>query len=294
MIETLGRPLHLRLCTSHPVGYCRHYDHQQAVAGAPTSATARQIGETEAPTDPNDEGSRIGTQSEHQLRPEHARRNSKTQGADWTKSQISEYDKDDIEKRESYIDKRESYIDSEQADQEHRDAEVLKLARSLTQQSSYSLSEGQNPFQFEADSSLDPHSPHFKARSWAKAMIGLKSRDPDKYPARTSGIAFRDLNVWGFGAATDYQKDVANIWFEAVGIVRKILKIGQRKIDILQHFDGLVESGEMLVVLGPPGSGCSTLLKTITGETHGINVDPNSHINYQGEPKMPKSMNSTG
>jgi ABC-type multidrug transport system permease subunit/ABC-type multidrug transport system ATPase subunit len=38
----------------------------------------------------------------------------------------------------------------------------------------------------------------------------------------------------------------------------------------------------MLVVLGPPGSGCSTFLKTITGETHGFFVDQNSHINYQG------------
>lgn len=30
---------------------------------------------------------------------------------------------------------------------------------------------------------------------------------------------------------------------------------GKRKIDILQDFEGLVESGEMLIVLGPPGSG---------------------------------------
>lgn len=39
---------------------------------------------------------------------------------------------------------------------------------------------------------------------------------------------------------------------------------------------------EMLLVLGRPGSGCSTLLKTIAGETHGLNISENSHINYQG------------
>lgn len=39
---------------------------------------------------------------------------------------------------------------------------------------------------------------------------------------------------------------------------------------------------EMLLVLGRPGSGCSTLLKTIAGETHGLNISKNSHINYQG------------
>jgi ABC-type multidrug transport system ATPase subunit len=38
----------------------------------------------------------------------------------------------------------------------------------------------------------------------------------------------------------------------------------------------------MLVVLGRPGSGCSTLLKTISGETDGFFVDSQSYINYQG------------
>jgi ATP-binding cassette subfamily G (WHITE) protein 2 (PDR) len=30
-------------------------------------------------------------------------------------------------------------------------------------------------------------------------------------------------------------------------------------------------------------SGCSTLLKTIAGETHGIYLDKDSHMNYRGE-----------
>jgi ATP-binding cassette subfamily G (WHITE) protein 2 (PDR) len=43
----------------------------------------------------------------------------------------------------------------------------------------------------------------------------------------------------------------------------------------------------MLVVLGPPGSGCSTFLKTVAGETNGFYVDEKSQINYQGiEPKQ--------
>jgi ATP-binding cassette subfamily G (WHITE) protein 2 (PDR) len=31
-------------------------------------------------------------------------------------------------------------------------------------------------------------------------------------------------------------------------------------------------------------SGCSTLLKTIAGETHGFQVSPESYLNYQGVP----------
>ncbi|KAK4983971.1 Multidrug resistance protein [Elasticomyces elasticus] len=162
-----------------------------------------------------------------------------------------------------------------------REQEVLELARRYTTQSTYSVY-GDNPLKAEKDSPLDPLSANFKARAWAKSFMRLQQREPDKYPERTVGIAFRNLNVHGYGAATDYQKTVGNVWMEAVGLVRRVLGVGQRRIDILRDFDGLVESGEMLVVLGPPGSGCSTLLKTIARETHGVVVDDSSYLNYQG------------
>jgi hypothetical protein len=100
---------------------------------------------------------------------------------------------------------------------------------------------------------------------------------------RTTGVCFQNLNAYGFGEATDYQKDVANIWLSAAGAVRKLMGMGsERRIDILRGFDGVVRKGEMLVVLGPPGSGCSTLLKTIAGETNGLFIDDKSYFNYQG------------
>jgi ABC-type multidrug transport system ATPase subunit len=112
-------------------------------------------------------------------------------------------------------------------------------------------------------------------------MFQLQSSD-DRFLARTAGIAFRNLSAHGFGAATDYQKSVGNVMLEGVGLVRRLMGVGQQRIDILRNFDGLLKPGEMLVVLGPPGSGCSTFLKTIAGETHGFNVDKDSYINYQG------------
>jgi ABC-type multidrug transport system ATPase subunit len=42
---------------------------------------------------------------------------------------------------------------------------------------------------------------------------------------------------------------------------------------ILRNFDGLMKSGELLIVLGRPGSGCSTLLKSMTGQMHGLTMD---------------------
>jgi ATP-binding cassette subfamily G (WHITE) protein 2 (PDR) len=173
------------------------------------------------------------------------------------------------------------------ADEEdqRREAEVVALARKLTKQSSFYSENGDvNPFQAPEDSRLNPHSEHFSARAWAKSCLNFHLKDPEAHPLRTSGIAYRNLNVFGFGAATDYQKSVGNVLLEAVGIVRSVLGIGQQhRIDILRDFEGVVHAGELLVVLGPPGSGCSTLLKTISGETHGLNIDSNSYMNYQGE-----------
>lgn len=53
-------------------------------------------------------------------------------------------------------------------------------------------------------------------------------------------------------------------------------------MDILSQIDGLVRQGEILLVLGRPGSGCSTLLKALAGNTGGFDVAPESRVNYQG------------
>ncbi|TFL05156.1 putative ABC multidrug transporter [Pterulicium gracile] len=57
----------------------------------------------------------------------------------------------------------------------------------------------------------------------------------------------------------------------------------KQKIQILRNVDGLVRSGEMLIVLGRPGSGCTTFLKTLAGETHGFYLEAETSIHYQAE-----------
>jgi len=197
-------------------------------------------------------------------------------------------DKRDLEKEglEEY-ESPDTTLDSSD-DEARRDAEITELAKTISRQS---LSRKDtwagvhdNPFAAPADSATDPNSKNFRPREFVKSMIKLSQAD-SRSPGRTAGLSFKNLNVHGFGAATDYQKDVGNVWLESVGMAKKLIgKDNQRRIDILRDFEGVVHSGEMLVVLGPPGSGCSTFLKTITGETHGFNVDENSSLNYQGIP----------
>ncbi|KPM35009.1 Multidrug resistance protein CDR1 [Neonectria ditissima] len=171
--------------------------------------------------------------------------------------------------------------DDDSSEHERRASMVRDLARTYTQQSQYSAVEG-NPFTADKDSPLNPHNEHFRAMTWARSIVRLLA-DSGLSPRR-AGVCYRGLNVFGYGQPTDYQKDVGNVWLEAAALPRKLLGYGNTRIDILRDFDGLVRCGEMLVVLGPPGAGCSTFLKTIAGETSGIYVDDEAYFNYQGIP----------
>ena len=60
-------------------------------------------------------------------------------------------------------------------------------------------------------------------------------------------------------------------------------RVGPRQFGLaLITPEGTIGAGELLIVLGRPGSGCSTFLKTICGETHGLNVNDGSVIHYDG------------
>ncbi|KAJ5682612.1 ABC multidrug transporter C [Penicillium macrosclerotiorum] len=170
------------------------------------------------------------------------------------------------------------------------EAEVTRLAQQLTRESTH-FQDGENTFlETKEDSTLNPHSPNFRARNWMKNLLAITARDPERYPARQAGVSFRNLSVHGYGSPTDYQKDVFNSVLQVGALFRMMTGSGKQKIQILRDFDGLVKSGEMLVVLGRPGSGCSTFLKTLAGEMNGIHKDPNSQMNYQGisDKKMKK------
>ena len=142
-----------------------------------------------------------------------------------------------------------------------------------------------NPFlRVPANSALDPRSKNFNAKIWLSNLVGYMLEDPQKFQFRYAGVSFKNIEAHGFGSPTDYQKNVGNIWLGFTSFYRWLAGERKQRIQILRDFDGLVKAGEMLLVLGRPGSGCSTLLKTISGDTYGFFVGPESKINYQGIP----------
>lgn len=100
---------------------------------------------------------------------------------------------------------------------------------------------------------------------------------------RRSGFTFKNLKISGTGAALQLQQTVSSI-FTAPFRFREFFAHPPEK-EILRNFNGHVDSGELLIVLGRPGSGCSTFLKTICGELHGLDVSKDSTITYSGIPQ---------
>jgi ABC-type multidrug transport system fused ATPase/permease subunit len=126
----------------------------------------------------------------------------------------------------------------------------------------------------------DVSDPAFDVRQWATQV--LHAADADKVRFRKASFVFKGLDVSGSVAGASVQPTVASTIMAPIALARHLLgrKPPQRKI--LSSFDGVVNSGEMLLVLGRPGSGCSTLLRTIAGELGGIKVGTQSIINYNG------------
>lgn len=144
-------------------------------------------------------------------------------------------------------DAREAYNVSSRAEDER----VAELARSFSQTGA-GTQQHDNPFHSPVPS-LDPNSADFDPRKWISALLHAFSKDPDQYPRQPLGVSWRYLSVHGFGSDTDYQKDVMNVLWRAPLIAKEWISTRQQKIQILNDFDGLVNSGEMLLVLGRPG-----------------------------------------
>lgn len=159
-------------------------------------------------------------------------------------------------------------------------AEVHELQHIATQMSQHQSRVGRHP---SRDPVLDPSSPEFDVTKWVHDFV-RQMRDKG-YSESHLGIAMRDLDVFGSGSELQLQETVGTVLSAPLRIGEmfgsKADKKSQRRY-ILHGFNGLLRSGELLAVLGRPGSGCSTFLKTMCGELYGLELGENSSIHYNG------------
>ncbi|KAE8147777.1 ABC-2 type transporter-domain-containing protein [Aspergillus avenaceus] len=133
------------------------------------------------------------------------------------------------------------------------------------------------------DPVVDPKNPEFDMKKWLRMILREAERDgPDGHRA---GIVFKNLTISGTGAALQLQDTVSTMMSAPFRIGEMMKNRHAPSKRILNSFNGLLKSGELLLVLGRPGSGCSTFLKTLTGELHGLTTSPDSVIHYDGIPQ---------
>ncbi|KAF9771709.1 hypothetical protein IL306_010636 [Fusarium sp. DS 682] len=104
-----------------------------------------------------------------------------------------------------------------------------------------------------------------------------RQQQSEEEKTRHSGVIFRGLTVRGVGLGSSLQPTVGDFF---LGLPRKLAKLftqGPKAAmakppvrELISNFDGCVRPGELLLVLGRPGAGCSTFLKTFCNQRAGF------------------------
>ncbi|KAI0703005.1 pleiotropic drug resistance ABC transporter [Cytidiella melzeri] len=109
---------------------------------------------------------------------------------------------------------------------------------------------------------------------WDRTLIVVFRRDKAANVVhRELGVYFKNLRVTGLGATVSYQPTIGSMFSPHSTLEAIQAKRHPAVRAILDDFNGVVRPGEMLLVLGRPGAGCTTLLKTLanqTAEYHGV------------------------
>ena len=88
------------------------------------------------------------------------------------------------------------------------------------------------------------------------------------------GVIWDKLTVKGVGGVKNFQPTFPDSFVNFVNVPGNLMRwsglAGKGKeVDILKDFRGVVKPGEMVLVLGRPGSGCTTFLKVIANQRFG-------------------------
>ncbi|OQO06579.1 hypothetical protein B0A48_08362 [Cryoendolithus antarcticus] len=110
--------------------------------------------------------------------------------------------------------------------------------------------------------------------------------------AKKVGVIFKDLRVEGLGGTATFARTLPDAIIGTFGpdlyhVITSYLPSLARRTGgtrtLLHDFTGCVRDGEMLLVLGRPGSGCSTFLKAITNNRESY-ASVTGDVSYGGIP----------
>jgi len=101
-----------------------------------------------------------------------------------------------------------------------------------------------------------------------------RQANSEEEKTRHVGLVFKNLNVKGMGLGAALQPTLSDPFLGLPRLLKALMSgknaMGKPPIrTILNNFTGCVRPSEMLLVLGRPGSGCSTFLKVLANQRYG-------------------------
>lgn len=140
-----------------------------------------------------------------------------------------------------------------------------------------------------ADSDVDAEEERNEVEKLMSRMFGKERREhSEEEKTRHAGVVFRDLTVRGVGLGASLQPTVGDIFLALPRFLKNLITKGPKAAtgkpptrELLSNFNGCVRPGEMLLVLGRPGAGCSTFLKAFCNQRAGFK-EVSGEVTYGG------------
>lgn len=163
------------------------------------------------------------------------------------------------------------------------------LARAITNSSLFSSRRRSRAYEDSDEEDVEPIADDWSMMPEIKAFQAQDEKDARK--GRKLGVTWQNLTVKGVGADSAINESVGSQF----NIPRAIMESRHKQPlkTILEDSHGCVKPGEMLLVLGRPGSGCTTLLKNlanrregyaeVTGDVRWGSLDPKHAGQYRGQ-----------
>ena len=114
-------------------------------------------------------------------------------------------------------------------------------------------------------------------RLMSRMFGNARQQSSEEEKTRHSGVLFRDLTVKGVGLGASLQPTVGDIFLGLPRMLANLFSKGPKAAfakppvrELISHFDGCVRPGELLLVLGRPGAGCTTFLKAFCNQRSGF------------------------
>lgn len=134
------------------------------------------------------------------------------------------------------------------------------------------------------DYKLDVDAENFDLRRLLHTFT--KSAEVNGVKLRSVGVSFENLTVRGKDQSYAFQPTVSDLLMLPVTIFRAIRdSTNCPEREILKDMHGLARAGEMVLVLGRPGAGCTTFLKTIGGTDVKMYTGILGDVEYDGVPR---------